>query len=125
MKIITTLRTLLVAALLPIANIAVAGDADFVLTNRTGYDIESVFVVPSKQKNWGKDHLGDDVLSNGKSRKISFNKQSTHCIYDISIHWVGYDASHDRAWEQINLCTIRKISLFYNEKTDVTTMKSE
>ncbi|WP_395685919.1 hypothetical protein [Caenimonas koreensis] len=125
MKVATTLCALLLAALLPIANTAVAGDADFVLSNRTGYDIESVFVVPTKQKNWGKDHLGDGILANGKSRKISFDKQSTNCVYDIAIHWVGYDSSHDRSWERIDLCAIHKISLYYNEKTDVTTMKAE
>jgi hypothetical protein len=29
---------------------AVAGDADFTLTNKTGYDLESVYVAPSKSK---------------------------------------------------------------------------
>lgn len=43
-------------------NFAQAGDADFSLTNRSGYEIESVHVAPSKQKDWGNDHMGKSVL---------------------------------------------------------------
>ena len=84
------LRRALLIAMLPFAGTAVAGDADFTLTNKTGYDIESVYVVPSKQKNWGKDQLGKRVLNDGKSRDLSFDKNKSECIYDMKIHWVGY-----------------------------------
>jgi uncharacterized membrane-anchored protein len=119
------LRKALLVAMLPFAGTAVAGDADFTLTNKTGYDIESVYVVPSKQKNWGKDQLGKRTLNDGKSRDLSFDKNNSSCIYDMKIHWVGYGEDEDRIWEKIDLCEINKITLRYNEKTNVTSMTAE
>ena len=119
------LRKALLVAMLPFAGAAVAGDADFTLTNKTGYDIESVYVVPSKQKNWGKDQLGKRTLNDGKSRDLSFDKNNSICIYDMKIHWVGYGEDEDRIWEKIDLCEINKITLRYNEKTNVTSMTAE
>jgi len=108
-----------------LANAAVAGDADFTLTNRTGYDIESVYVVPSKQKDWGNDHLGKSILDDGKSRFISFNKSGNTCIYDMSISWVGYSSDEDIFWERLNLCEIHKITLHYNSKSKVTSITTD
>jgi hypothetical protein len=42
-------------------NSAHASDADFTLTNRTGHHIESVHIAPTKQIDWGNDHLGKSV----------------------------------------------------------------
>ncbi len=108
-----------------LANAATAGDADFTLTNRTGYDIESVYIVPSKQKDWGNDHLGGNTLANGKSRFIAFNKSGKHCIYDMSISWVGYSSNDDVIWDRLNLCEINKITLRYNSKTNKTSMTTD
>ncbi len=102
-----------------------AGYADFTLTNRTGYDIDSVYVVPSKQRDWGIDRLGKNILADGRSRFIAFNKSGNTCIYDLSVGWVGYSASEDVVWERINLCQINTITLRYNEKTKVTTITAE
>jgi hypothetical protein len=108
-----------------LANAATAGDADFTLTNRTGYDIESVYIAPSKQKDWGNDHLGDNILANGKSRFIAFNKSGKNCIYDMSISWVGYSSNDDVIWERLNLCEINKITLRYNSKTNKTSITTD
>ena len=108
-----------------LSNSASAGDADFTLTNRTGYDIDSVYVVPSKQRDWGIDRLGKNILADGRSRFIAFNKSGNICIYDLSVGWVGYSASEDVVWERINLCEIHTITLRYNSKTKVTTMTAE
>ena len=108
-----------------ITNAAVAGDADFTLTNRTGYDIESVYVAPSRSKDWGNDRLGKSVLVDGKSRFISFDKFGKACIYDMSISWVGYTADDDVVWERLNLCEIHKITLRYNAKSKQTSITTE
>jgi len=119
----TTLTAVSIA--LFITNAALAGDADFTLTNRTGYDIQSVYVAPSKQKDWGSDHLRKSVLTDGKSRFIAFNKSGNTCIYDMSISWVGYSADDDVVWEKLNLCEIHKITLRYNAKSKQTTITTE
>jgi hypothetical protein len=122
-----TLKTIFtaVSTALFLANAAVAGDADFTLTNRTGYDIESVYVVPSKQRDWGNDQLGKNVLADGRSRFISFKKSNNICIYDMSISWVGYSADEDVIWEKLNLCEINRITLRYNSKTNKTSITTD
>ena len=117
----TFFKSLVVAGSLAIGQAAFAGDADFTLTNRTGYDIESVFITPSRSKSWGQDRLGRSILLNGRSRDMIFNKYGSVCIYDMKIHWEGYGEDEDRTWENIDLCSIQKITLRYNRSTDVTT----
>ena len=114
-----------VALIALLSNSASAGDADFTLTNRTGYDIDSVYVVPSKNRDWGVDRLGKDILANGRSRFLAFNKSGNNCIYDMSVGWVGYSEAADSVWENINLCEINTITLRYNAQTKVTTMTAE
>jgi len=122
-----TLKTIFTAVSIAlfITNAAVAGDADFTLTNRTGYDIESVYVAPSRQKDWGNDHLGKSVLADGRSRFISFSKSGNTCIYDMSISWVGYSSDDDVVWERLNLCEIHKITLRYNAKSKQTSITTD
>ena len=114
-----------VALIALLSNSASAGDADFTLTNRTGYDIDSVYVVPSKQRDWGIDRLGKSILADGRSRFLAFNKSGNACIYDLSVGWVGYSEDEDSVWERINLCEINTITLRYNAKTKVTTITAE
>ena len=114
-----------VALIALLSNSASAGDADFTLTNRTGYDIDSVYVVPSKNRDWGVDRLGKDILANGRSRFLAFNKSGNTCIYDLSVGWVGFSEAADSVWENINLCEINTITLRYNAQTKVTTMTAE
>lgn len=121
MQLITFLKTSTIAISLFACQFALAGDADFTLTNRTGFDIESVYVAPSKSKSWGNDVLGKSILANGRSRDIVFNANNSVCMYDMLIHWEGYGEADDRTWERIDLCSVHKITLRYNKNTDVTT----
>lgn len=61
----------------PVANVecllAEAPNLDFVLINRTGYDIENIYVAPTAQKTWGDDIMGRDLLEDGESVEISFD----------------------------------------------------
>ena len=52
-------------ALLFAAGPAFANDADFVLRNKTGYQIDEVYVAPSASKNWGNDIMGTGALGSG------------------------------------------------------------
>jgi hypothetical protein len=117
----TFFKSLAVAISLQTCGVALAGDADFTLTNATGFPIESVFVAPSRSKTWGDDKLGKSILANGRSREMVFNKSGSTCVYDMLIHWEGFGESEDRTWENLDLCSINKITLRYNKSTDVTT----
>lgn len=44
-------KSLAIVLSIQACGVALAGDADFTLTNRTGYDIESVYITPSNSEN--------------------------------------------------------------------------
>jgi len=43
-----------------------ANDADFTLKNRTGYQIDEVYVSRHSSNSWGKDVMGSDALADGE-----------------------------------------------------------
>ncbi len=103
---------LLAAALFSSA--AFAGDADFTLVNRTGYDIREVYISPSKRNNWGNDRLGDGVLEKGKSKLFRFADKAS-CKQDLMV--VFDDDGSKVTWEEFDLCDLNKITLKYNRST--------
>ena len=97
-----------------VPSVAIAGDADFTLVNRTGYPIRSVHIAPAKSKTWGHDRLGSGVLKNNAKRLIKFSdrarcKQSLNITFD--------DDGSEVEWEDFDLCEINTIPLKYNRKT--------
>ena len=92
---------------------ALAGDQDFTLVNRTGYQIDDVYVGPHSSSSWGNDIMGSGSLGDGESVKITFAKSSV-CIWDLK---VKYHDNEEAVWESIDLCTVDKISLFYKNRT--------
>jgi hypothetical protein len=94
------------------------GKQDFNLVNKTGYDIKSVFVSPSKSSEWEDDVLGKDTLEDGDSWDIKFHRSSHACKWDLK---VVYDVDSSTAvWNGIDLCQVQKITIRYNKKTDTT-----
>ena len=99
---------------------AAAQDAkqDFRLVNKTGYELKALFVAPSKSDNWEDDILGQDVLSDGQAVNIHFNPKTQTCQYDLKVVYTDDDSS--AVWQKIDLCTVEKITIFYDRKNDVT-----
>ena len=91
---------------------------DFKLVNQTGFTISELYVSPSKTDNWEEDVLGDDELENGKSTTIRFNKSTRACTYDLKV--VYSDDEDDAIWNNIDLCRIATITLFYDRSTKKT-----
>ncbi len=96
------------------ANVAIAGDADFTLVNKTGYPIRSVHIAPAKSKSWGNDRLGEGTLGNGKKRLIKFSNKA-QCVQSLNVTFD--DDGSEVEWEDFNLCEINTITLKYNRKT--------
>jgi hypothetical protein len=103
---------LLIGTLTPM--LSTAGDADFLLVNRTGYDIREIYVSPAKQKRWGQDRLGRSVLGNRQQRQFKFGAFAD-CIQDMRI--VFDDDGSEVVWERLDLCELEKIILRYNRNT--------
>ncbi len=96
------------------AGAAFAGDADFTLVNRTGYTLREVYLSPSHKSAWGSDRMGEGYLNNGKSRLFKFSDKSS-CTQDLKV--VFDDDESEVIWDEIDLCSINKITLKYNRKT--------
>lgn len=91
---------------------------DFVLVNKTGYEISKVFVSASKTNDWEEDVLGDDSLEDDESLTVRFRNAGKTCSYDIKVVYEEDDS--EAIWAGIDLCKTEKVTIFYNKKTDTT-----
>ncbi len=90
---------------------------DFLLVNKTGYNIESIFVSPTTEKDWGEDIMGIELLEEGEGVDVSFDPGENASNWDIYVTWDGYDAEEDVLWLDLDLSTISEITLFYDAES--------
>ena len=100
-----------------------AADQDFKVVNKTGYQIDSVFLSTPNDNEWGTDVMGQDALADGESANVTFSKGTQACKWDMKV--VYHDDDSIAVWKALDLCSISKVSLFWNNKTQVTTAKTE
>lgn len=105
-------------AVLATPTLAAEARQDFTLVNRTGYEIDKVFVSPSKSDDWEEDVLGKDTLDDGESWNIKFHRATRTCMWDLKV--VYTDDGSSAVWHDIDLCEVGKITIRYNKKTDTT-----
>jgi hypothetical protein len=118
------MKTMLVAAFAAIvacASPAFAQDAkqDFKLVNKTGYELKALYVAPSKSDDWEDDVLGQDTLADGQAVNVHFNPKTKTCTFDLKVVYSDDDSS--AVWSKVDLCTVEKITIKYNRKSDETT----
>jgi len=113
-----TLTLLLAATLVtPFMGAAHASDADFKLRNKTGYQIDEVYVSPHSSKNWGKDIMGRDALADDEAVNITFPHGGNACHFDIKVKYHDNDTAE---WSDIDLCQYEAVSLFWDAKNQTT-----
>ena len=100
--------------------VILAGDQDFVLFNRTGYDIDEVYVALPNQKDWGEDIMESDTLDNGQKVTIQFSHKEKECNWDMRI---VFSDGEEAIWEDFDLCTVSEITLRYEGKRPTATFK--
>ena len=93
---------------------------DFELVNKTGRDIDALYMSPSQTDDWGDNVMNGDVLKNNGTVSLEFSPASNSKVWDLSVGWVGYSSDDDVVWHDIDLSTVEKITLHYNEKTGET-----
>ncbi len=121
----TAFRLCLLTALLSpfAATVAHAqGKQDFTLVNRTGYQIDEVYVGPVSQSHWGEDVMGKDAIAQGETAEITFNGGSNACKWDIRVVYNDGDASEFRS---VNLCNVSRVTLYWNRKAGETRFEVE
>jgi hypothetical protein len=92
---------------------AQASDADFKMVNKTGYQIDNVYVGASASSSWGNDIMGRDALGDGEEVNITFPHTSSACTFDIRVKYHDGDTAE---WSGVDLCKWEKISLFWDGK---------
>ncbi len=92
---------------------ALANDADFKLMNKTGYQIDEVYVSIAGAKSWGADIMGPNAIANGSGVDITFPRNGTACQFDIKVKYNDGDTAE---WGNVNLCQYNTISLFWDGK---------
>lgn len=113
------LITLLTAAIaLSIGGAAFANDADFRLKNRTGYQIDEVYVAPHSSARWGRDVMGTGSLGDGEGVKIVFPHDNSACSFDIKVKY--HDDGSTAEWSKVDLCEYETITLYWDAKNEVT-----
>ncbi len=95
-----------------------ANDADFALRNKTGYQIDEVYVSARSSKNWGNDIMGSGALGDGEKVNIVFPHGSGACNFDLKVKY--HDDGSTAEWSDVNLCQYETITLFWDRKNEVT-----
>ncbi len=101
---------------------AQAGQQDFTLNNRTGYQIDEVYVSRTSSRNWGGDVMGSDALEDGRAVNITFTAPGSVCRWDMK---VKYSDGDEATWNNLNLCDITKVTLFWDRKNETTRAVTE
>ena len=100
------------------AGTAFASDADFTLVNKTGYQIDDVYVSPTKVDEWGKDITGKDALADGVKVDIVFPHGDGKCKFDIKVKYNDGDTAE---WANVDLCEYTAITLHWDGKNTTAT----
>ncbi len=90
-----------------------AGKQDFLLHNKTGVEIHSLYVSPHTSNDWEEDILGKDTLADGDSLKITFEDREKHVHWDLK---VTDKDGNSLEWEDLNLVEIDEVTLHWDAK---------
>lgn len=106
------------AAVMGFTGTAFASDADFTLINKTGYQIDDVYISTPKDNEWGEDIMGKDALADGEKVDIEFPHGGGKCKFDIK---VKYNDGDEAEWGNVDLCEWNAITLHWDGKRTTAT----
>lgn len=110
------------AALVCAPATAYAAGQDFTLVNRTGYQIDRVYVSASTERQWGGDAMPQSRLVDGERVSIGIPECARRCQWDLKVE---YHDGVKATWSGLNLRDITRMSLFWNSKTKTTTAQAD
>ena len=93
-------------------NAAPGAAQDFTLVNRTGVEIDKVFISPHDADDWEEDILGQDTLPDGQTVDVKFDREETSAKWDVRIEDKQGNAIE---WENLDLLKISKVTLHYKD----------
>lgn len=83
---------------------------DFLLVNKTGVEINALYITPHSTGDWGEDILGVGTLPDNNESDISFSRKEKAKLWDLRIEDAGGEFIE---WDSLNLLTISKVTLYY------------
>jgi hypothetical protein len=116
---------LTVGAFSLVSTIKVSAQAgqDFTLVNRTGVQINALYITPHDAEQWGEDILGADSLRDGETLDIKFSRKEQAELWDLRVEDKTGAALE---WESLNLLAIDTLTLYYkNGKTTATFIEKD
>jgi hypothetical protein len=87
---------------------------NFALINRTGHQINELYVSPPASASWGRDILGEDVIPTGTRRNITLPQGIRLCIFDVRVVYADGTSGEVRG---VNLCEVSNVTLTWNGGT--------
>ena len=81
---------------------------NFSVVNATGHVVMTLNVSPTTENEWGPDILGSQVLQNGQTAQVVFDRAETQCNYDIR---ATYDDGDTTDMRNVNLCQVGTVNL--------------
>ena len=110
-------RLTLATLTLAVPSVAFAASQDFTVTNHTQYQIDSIYVGEAGTNILGNDVMGRDKLESGERVAITFDRDTKVCRYDLTIK---YHDSTRVTFENLNVCDIEVVSLYWNKQNHST-----
>jgi hypothetical protein len=92
----------------PSAEVQGQARQNFTVVNRTGHVVMTLNVSPASETSWGPDILGRDVLADGESAQVTFERGENQCIWDIRATYQDGDTTDMRG---VNLCQVATVTL--------------
>jgi len=92
----------------PSAEVQGQARQNFTVLNRTGHVVVTLNVSASNEDSWGPDILGRDVLGDGESAEITFERGESQCLWDIR---ATYDDGDTTDMRGVNLCQVATVTL--------------
>ena len=115
------LRSIAVAALSLFAGSALAVDTTFLLINSTSSPISGMSISQSQLGMWSPNVLHPPIIKVGEARQVVIPASQLVCMVDIKLSFA--DGGAPAIWQYLNLCDLRKLQVFYDRYSGVTTAK--
>jgi len=94
-----------------LTNTASAGVQDFILVNQTGRPIINVYITPSHSYYWNDDILELDILPNGESTYVHFDRRETDRYWAMMVTFLD---GNTYIYDDIDLFSVSQITLRYD-----------
>ncbi len=101
---------------------ALTASQDFSIVNRTGFEIESIFVSEAGAGRWGNNVLGILPLGINGEAHVAFARTEQSCLWDVMVE---YRDQNTAVWPQVDVCSIRRMALFWDRATRQTVARAE